>query len=39
MPLATRRKEYLRERDEYHRQLDIALGERNQYLRQRDAPA
>ena len=28
------RNEHLRERDEYHRQLDIALGERNVYLRQ-----
>ena len=31
------RNEYLRERDEYHRQLDIAFGERNECLRQRDS--
>ena len=31
------RNEHLRERDEYHRQLDIALGERNECLRQQDA--
>ena len=30
-------KEHLRERDEYHRQLDIALGQCNEYRRQRDA--